>query len=81
MLFTRHGVLAWNLDRSVGKAPVGEPECLSLHCTILPQAGKTENADPTQAPDKDSHSSRPLERDGLLLGMLKWRISREDIYR
>src|SRR6266571_707523 len=36
----RHGVLAWNLDRSVGKVPVGEPslsgepECLSLPGTI-----------------------------------------------
>jgi len=26
--------------------------------------GKTGDADPIHAPDKDSHSSRPLERDG-----------------
>ena len=49
----RHGVLAWNLDRSVEKVPVGEPslsgepECLSLPGIILPQESKNGNADPT----------------------------------
>ena len=46
----RHGVLAWNLDRSVGKEPVGEPslsgepECLSLQLSILSEQSKTGNA-------------------------------------
>src|SRR5260370_37673709 len=48
-------------DRSVGKVPVGEPslsgepECLSLHSTILAQEEKSGNGTPaTQAPEKDS---------------------------
>ncbi len=42
----RHGVLAWNPLRSVGKGPVGEPslsagaECLSPHSTILTEGVK-----------------------------------------
>jgi hypothetical protein len=44
----RHGVLAWNLDRSVGKDPVselslsGEPECLSLHDEYRTHARKSQ---------------------------------------
>src|SRR5258708_24643134 len=48
-------------DRSVGKVPVGEPslsgepECLSLHSTILAQEEKSGNGTPaTQPPEKDS---------------------------
>ena len=45
----RHGILAWNPFRSVGKEPVGEPslsgepECLSLHLPILSEQAKTGN--------------------------------------
>jgi hypothetical protein len=48
-------------DRSVGKGPVGEPslsgepECLSLHSTILAHKEKSGNGNPAiQAPEKDS---------------------------
>ena len=46
----RHGVLAWNLDRSVGKELVGkpslsgEPECLSLQLSILSEQSRTGTA-------------------------------------
>ena len=49
---------------SVGNEPVGEPslsgepECLSLNSTILPQERKNGNADPAQPPNKDLHSSQ-----------------------
>ena len=43
----RHGLLAWNPLRSVGKEPGGEPslsgkpECLSLHTSLLPERTQT----------------------------------------
>ena len=59
-------------DRSVGKGPVGEPslsgepECLSLHATIiLAQQEKAEMATQPPKPQRRTrHSSRPVNGDG-----------------
>src|SRR5713101_9735004 len=58
-------------DRSVGKVPVGEPslsgepECLSLHVTILAHKEKAEMATQPPKPQRRTrHSSRPVNGDG-----------------
>ena len=73
----RHGVLAWNLDRSVGIEPVdepslsGEPECLSLHGYILPQAGKLEMQTQPKPQIRTRIPLVPWNGTGLLLGVLR----------
>jgi len=75
--FTQARTSCLEPDRSVGKLPVGKPslsaeaECLSLQVPILAQGRKNGNGDPTHSQYKNSHSSRPRNGTGGMLGLFE----------
>jgi hypothetical protein len=73
--FTQARTSCLEPDRSVGKLPVGKPSLCRSRVpkptgTYSAQGRKNGNGDPTHSQYKNSHSSRPRNGTGLLLGLL-----------